>query len=179
MSEIIVIKRKIVRTSPKKKSLPDAEFDRITWAIKGRSLDTTRKDVSCVKIEPKKIVATDGHILLTADTETEYPVGCYDVLIATWKLIVLEKMDVEYPDYSRMLVPTRLPDKVKEFTTEYKDAINLFVYNALQLESYAINLLQRCYIPYQSIKMEWRSGQMPLIITAPMQTALIMPLKTN
>jgi hypothetical protein len=178
MGEIIVIKRKIIRTSPKKKSLPDAEFDRITWAIKGRSNDPFRTNISCIKIEPNKIIATNGHILLMANTETEYPAGCYDVLIATWKLIVLEKVDIEYPNYMQVLTFfTNPPERVKEFSTGYNDAINLFIYNALQFETYAINLLQRCYIPYQSIKMEWRSGQKPLIITAPMQTAVIMPLK--
>jgi len=177
MSEIIVIKRKIVRSSSKKKSLPDLEFDRIAWAIKGRSNDESRKNVHCVKIEPNKIVATDGHILLIADTETEYPTGCYDVLIATWKLIVLEKVDAEYPKYGKLLEFTRPPDKVEEFDSAYNDGINLFVYKALQLEAYSIALLQRCYITNQSIKMEWRSGRMPLIITAPQHTAIIMPLK--
>jgi hypothetical protein len=174
MSEIIVIKRKIVRSSAKKKSLPDHEFDRITWAIKGRSNDEFQKNIRCVKIEPKKVVATDGHILLMADTETEYPTGCYNVLIASWKLIVLEKVDVEYVNYGKLLVFTRPPDNVKEF---YPLDFTHFVWSAYQLESYALPLLQRCYIPNQSIKMEWRSEFSPLVITAPQHTAIIMPLK--
>ena len=176
MGEIIVIKRKVIRTSAKKKSLPDAEYDRIVWAIKGRSNDELSPNIKCIKIEPNKIVATDGHILLAADIETEYPSGVYNVLIATWKIIVLEKMDAEYPDYGRLFIFTKPPDKVKEFWCG-ENGINNFIYNALQLEPYAINLLQRCYVPYQSIKMEWRDRFQPLIITAPQHTALIMPLK--
>jgi hypothetical protein len=179
MGEIIVIKRKIVLPSAKKKALPDVEFDRITWAIKGRLVnDGLKRAIRFIKIEPNKIVATDGHILLMADTETEYPTGCYNVLIATWKMIVLEKVEVDYPDYGKLLIFPSPPDKVKEFYTTEKHGMNEFVYAAYQFEQYALPLLQRCYIPYQSIKMEWRSGLMPLIITAPMQTALIMPLKT-
>jgi len=177
MGEIIVIKRKIIRESAKKKSLPDLEYDRIMWAIKGRSLEQSRKTLYCIKIEPKKIIATDGSVLFISETEAEYPSGCYDVLISTWKLTVLEKVDVEYPDYAKVLTFTQPPDKVEEFSTEGKDAINLFIYEAYQLQAYALPLLQRAYIPSQSIKMEWREGLLPLVITAPMQTALVMPLK--
>lgn len=177
MGEIIVIKRKIVRPSAKKKSLPDAEFDRIMWAIKGRSVDPSRKNICCIKIEPNKIIATDGHIFLISETETEYPTGCYNVLIATWKLIVLEKVDVDFPAYEKLFVFTNPPEKVQEFSTYHKDAINLFFYEAFQLGAFAIPLLQRAYIPYQNIKMEWRGMPNALLITAPQQTALVMPLK--
>jgi len=177
MGEIIVIKRKIIRTSAKKKTLSDPEYDRIMWAIKGRSMDPERKSIRCVKIDPHKIIATDGTILLISETETEYPSGCYDVLISTWKLTVLEKVDVEYPDYTKVLTFSKPPDKVREVSTGHKDAMNLFIYEAYQLQAYALPLLQRAFIPYQSIKMEWREGFNALVITAPQQTALVMPLK--
>lgn len=177
MGEIIVIKRKVIRPSAKKKALPDAEFDRITWAIKGRSFDEFIENVQCVKIEPNKVVATDGHILLISEIETEYPTGCYNVLIATWKLIVLEKVDVDFPAYEKLFIFVNPPEKVREFCTYYKDAITLFIYEAFQLGAFSIPLLQRAYIPYQNIKMEWRGMPNALVITAPQQTALIMPLK--
>ena len=180
MGEIIVIKRKVVRTSAKKKAEPDAEYDRIMWAIKGRSMDDCRKNIYCIKIEPKKFIATDGHILLISETETEYPTGCYTVLIATWKLIVLEKVDVVFPDYEKLFEFTNPPDKIREFSTYNKYGINQFVYEVFQLQAYQLHLLQRCYIPYQNIKLEWRGKNNPyaaLVITAPQQTALIMPLK--
>ena len=177
MGEIIVIKRKIIRTSAKKKTLSDPEYDRIMWAIKGRSMDPERKSIRCVKIDPHKIIATDGTILLISETETEYPSGCYDVLISTWKLTVLEKVDVIFPDHVRVLTFNKPPEKVREFSTGYKEAINRFVYEAYQLQAYSLPLLQRAYIPNQDIKMEWRDGFHALVITASQQTALVMPLK--
>lgn len=180
MEEIIVIKRKVVRPSAKKKAESDAEFDRITWAIKGRSIDDSRKSIYCIKIEPNKIIATDGHALLITDTETEYPSGCYNVLISTWKLIVLEKVDVDFPAYEKLFEFTNPPEKVREFSTYFKNGINQFVYEIYQLQAYQLHLLQRCYIPYQNIKLEWRGQRNPraaLIIKAPQQTALVMPLE--
>lgn len=176
MGKIIVIKRKIIRISDKKKSQPDPEYDRICWAIKGRSLDPLRK-TSCIKIDPQKIIATDGYVLFIAETEAYYPPGCYDVLISTWRLTVLEKVDIQYPNYKKLLVFNSPPAKISEFNTSGTGGITKFIYEAYQLQIYEIPLLQQAFMPNQDIKLEWRSEHSPLVVTAPMQKALVMPLK--
>jgi len=176
MGEIVVIKRKVVRSSEKKKALPNMEFDRITWAIKGRSFDSDRANICRIKIEPNKVIATNGHVLFIADTEGVYPDGVYEVLFASWRLIVLEKQDYEYPAYEKVIEFSKPINKVVEFYTSGTDGIDAFAYHALRLDAFALKYIQLAYIPYENIKMEWRDSMTALVVSAPKRTALIMPM---
>jgi hypothetical protein len=175
--DYLVIKRNIMRTSAKKKSLPDQEYDRLIWVLQGRSKDETRKNLYGIFIEPKKITATDGHILLSIDTEAEYPTGFYSVLISTWRLTVLEKTDFTFPDYRQLLDKASPPDNIKEFAPVGKDSFSLFAYDILRFQCYSINNLKRVFIPHEPVSIEYRKGFVPLLVKAPKRIALVMPIK--
>lgn len=175
--QIIAIKRKVIRSNAKKKALPDPEFDSISWAIKARApAEQINRDIRFIKIETDRIVATDGQILMIAGVENPPPPGCYDVLIATWKIIVLEKVEAAYPDYARVTVFDNPPDKKCSIVTCGPSGFSEFIYTAYQFQAYSAELLRKVFIPEQQITMEWRAGMKPLIIKAPGRTAVIMPL---
>lgn len=182
MNEILVIKRKIIRTSAKKKTLPDPEFDRISWAIKARATEEYRKTITCVKIEDNQIVATNGHILCIAKfaAPSLYPIGCYEVLLINWRLIVLEKIDVGYPDYSK-IIPSFKADKEEEFYGSQPQGFSMFLRKVYQYCAYDINLLQRVFFNNYLV-VEYRSGLLPLVIKSKKgddwdRLALIMPIR--
>lgn len=189
MNEILVIKRKIVRTSAKKKSLPDPEFDRISWVVKARMPEGEHRRIICgVKIEDTQIVASDGHILCIAKFSPEtrmsapsiYPIGCYEVLLANWRLIVLEKTEGDYPDYSRV-IPIDDAEKEEEFYGSMPRGFSMFLRKVYQHCAYDFKLLQRVFFN-DSFIVEYRSGMLPLVIKSKKgdgwdRLALVMPMK--
>jgi len=154
--EIIVIKRKVIRASAKKKSLPDMEFDNISWAIKARSDDETRTDIHCILIQGNKIVASNGAVLCISKIAQEYPSGCYDVLLASWRLIVLEKVDAKFPEYDKLI-----PSDIPEVTGEINGDFTSFLSQVYRLASYDVKYLQMVFMDEQFF-FEYREGEKPL-----------------
>lgn len=94
----------------------DTDFDGIKWAIAARSFDETRKNIQCIKAESGVIVATDGYRLHIATTERDIPDGVYTVVKTAKDMIVLDKSDIEYPDYERVF-PTHTHNGIKDLST--------------------------------------------------------------
>lgn len=185
MNEIVVIKRNIVRSSPKKKSLPDLEFDRIAWAIKGRSVDNYRKILQNIHIANGRIASTDGHILLVAKFEEgKYPDGVYNVLLSSWKLIVLEKMgDVEFPKWES-IIPTEKPEFTRKMLGSLKYSFSDLLRSVYRRKWFDISLLQRSFIPCDSLMAEiFPSEFSPLVLKEVdnegnwVRLSLTMPMK--
>ena len=92
----------------------DIDFDGISWAIRARSSNKDRENINIINISSGVVVGTNGHVLHAYTTIRDIPEGSYSVLSDTKKMIVLEKSELDFPDYERVF-PQHTYNGIKPF----------------------------------------------------------------
>lgn len=80
----------------------DPDFDSLLWVLKAAGKDPARPNLTGIFIDDHKAVCTDGHRLHVAELDTAPESGLYLIRQATKKQILLEKAEMEFPQYEKI-----------------------------------------------------------------------------
>lgn len=122
----------------------DADFDGIKWAIAARSNDETRKNIQGVNVDNGLIVATNGHRLHCYVADRDIPSGTYAIVKETKDMIILDKTDLEYPDYERVF-PQHTHNGIKDLSTHTRGGKNSALDHETNVLNHILRQSQNCF----------------------------------
>jgi len=159
----------------------DPDFNAINWVMKARSKDPVRPNIQGINVDTGVFCCTDGHRLHAAAVETyDVPNGTYAIKSINKSVIVLEKMDADFPDYDKVF-PEFKPSHRASYNGD-KSTFIRDVYRKFASDQTGFNLdyLLDAYVENMTVEMAGTGKAFkPLTIWDEGQSraALIMPLR--
>lgn len=178
MNTIIIEKMENAYTIEKGKY--DQEFDLLKWVMKARSLDKTREVISGVFVDDGVIVATDGHRLHMIYSELDIESGNYTIVNSNAKQIILQKNDLQFPEYWRVF-PKWQPTKQVYCNGDDNSLLRAVYHDFADDVSYNTAFLHDVYMDNSHVSIfKEENPYTPLCLyDNSRRAALIMPLKID
>jgi hypothetical protein len=158
----------------------DPDFNKINWVFKARSKDPIRRNIQGVNVSSGVFCCTDGHRLHAAAVETyDVPDGTYEIKSVNKSVILLEKLDMDFPDYERVF-PTFKPMHRASYHGD-KSTFVRDVYRKFAADDIGFNLdyLLDAYVEDMTVDISGGGKIKPMVIwdENECRAALVMPLR--
>lgn len=156
----------------------DPDFDSLLWVLKAASKDQLRPNLTGIFIDDHHAVCTDGHRMHIAELDTAPESGLYLVRQATKKQIILEKADMEFPQYGRVF-PSDKPE-ISFSSTYCNSDFSFFVEDVLKTGiTLSIDYMRDAYLNGGDFTVDAYPSKKIVILKESSRKAFITGLNRN